>query len=124
MAVIGLAAAAVLAWRNFRALNVGGSEADSKLTAWLCVNPECKNEFELPLWKSRKLRAAAGDASGPLECPKCHQITGEQAVDCPSCGRYAQPVHMGMFPAVCPYCGVRTRPDDAHMKADPSAPHK
>lgn len=112
VALVIILVAGVLLWKNSGALNVGASEADAKLTPWLCSDPECKNEFTLTMGKSRQMRADAGDPAGPLECPKCHKITGEQAADCPACGRYAKPVTMGMFPAVCPHCKTRFREDD------------
>jgi hypothetical protein len=98
IAFIALGASAILLWQYFR--GGAGSESRSAPASWVCLSPDCRNEFRMSV--GDVIRQAGPE--GTVPCPKCGKSTTVRGVDCPNCNRILPPVGHGAAPETCPHC--------------------
>ncbi len=120
--VVVLGAAVLLFIRNRDALDPAAAEIDAIPTYWLCIDPSCRNEIVISTGDLRGIARTARDEL--VNCPKCSQHTGREALPCPFCNRLSLLNERGKFPTVCPQCSRRNRPDDTHGDPEPEPAHK
>ena len=94
-----LGAAGVLLFRYFTAASEDGEDLPGG-TFWMCRNPDCGFEFNLPL----KTMKEQMNADGRVPCPKCGQHLTKRGFQCPACQRVVEPVGHGALPEKCRHC--------------------
>ena len=104
--VLGFSAAGVLFYRWFT-MPPEGQHDVSQLTYWVCANPECRVDFEMPIADVLKLKKKR---PGPVPCPECDKQLSKRAHTCVSCGANNQSVGHGDPPEKCSTCGESMAP--------------
>lgn len=99
-AVIALAAAGYLAWRQYQVAEV--DDVQNVMTTFLCE--DCKRMFDKTV---REVQATVNNET-PLACPDCGKSQVSRVFKCPNCTEALRPVGHGSYPEICPHCKKKT----------------
>jgi len=102
VAALVMAGAGVFFYRYLTAPKNSGENL-SQGTHWICKNPDCNEEFSMPLYKVAKFSKMGNG----IPCPKCGKNNTVRAFQCPNCGGFYEPVGHGDDPEKCPHCDYR-----------------
>ena len=100
VALVLLGGASALLYRFFSAPRADGEDMPGGVF-WMCKNPECRHEFNLPLAEMKKQM----NVEGRVPCPKCDERMTKRGFKCPACDRVVDPVGHGGVPEKCQHCG-------------------